>query len=62
MEKANEKVNTGLVGAAKNILQYTKQLLIDMPVRWSSTYCMLHRAETLKDVQLCFFSFVIKSY
>lgn len=26
------------------------QLLVDMPVRWSSTYVMLHRAETLKDV------------
>jgi hypothetical protein len=24
-----------------------KQLLMDMPVRWSSTYVMLHRAYTL---------------
>jgi len=27
-----------------------KQLLMDMKVRWSSTYVMLERAEKLKDV------------
>lgn len=27
-----------------------KQLILDMPVRWSSTYGMLHRAVTLREV------------
>jgi hypothetical protein len=27
-----------------------KQLILDMPVRWSSTYGMLHRADQLKEV------------
>jgi hypothetical protein len=26
------------------------QLVLDMKVRWSSTYVMLHRAESLKEV------------
>jgi hypothetical protein len=30
-----------------------KQLLIDMKVRWSSTYFMLHRAESNKKVRAC---------
>jgi hypothetical protein len=28
-----------------------KQLILDMPVRWSSTYGMLHRAEVLREVR-----------
>lgn len=31
-------------------LQRPLQLLLDMPVRWSSTYIMLDRAEKLKEV------------
>jgi hypothetical protein len=27
-----------------------KQLILDMPVRWSSTYGMLHHAVTLREV------------
>lgn len=27
-----------------------KQLILDMPVRWSSTYGMLHRAVILREV------------
>jgi hypothetical protein len=27
------------------------QLLLDMPIRWSSTYVMLEHAEKLKDVR-----------
>jgi hypothetical protein len=30
-----------------------KQLLIDMKVQWSSTYFMLHRAESNKKVCKC---------
>jgi hypothetical protein len=30
--------------------QHPLQLVLDMPVRWSSTYLMLDRAEKLKDV------------
>ena len=29
---------------------YPKQLIIDMPIRWSSTYLMLNRADQLWDV------------
>jgi hypothetical protein len=28
-----------------------KQLILDMPVRWYSTYGMLHRAEVLREVR-----------
>jgi hypothetical protein len=28
-----------------------KQLILDMPVHWSSTYGMLHRAEVLHEVR-----------
>jgi len=28
----------------------TRQLILDMPVRWSSTYAMLHCADELKEV------------
>ena len=30
------------------------QLLLDMPIRWSSTYVMLERSDTLKDVSACY--------
>jgi len=40
MEKDHLNVKTGCV----------KQLILDMPVRWSSTYGMLHRAVTLREV------------
>ncbi|KAF8120552.1 hypothetical protein EV363DRAFT_1095633, partial [Boletus edulis] len=30
--------------------EHPLQLILDMPIRWSSTYLMLDRAETLKDV------------
>ena len=35
-------------GGAKKIYQ----LLLDMPVRWSSTYVMTSRAEVMRTVQL----------
>jgi len=35
----------------KEAIGQTKQLILDMPVRWSSTYGMLHRAEVLCEVR-----------
>ena len=35
--------------ASKSLLQ----LLLNMPIRWSSTYVMLDRAEKLKEVRCC---------
>ena len=48
-EKAAEKAKlvTSRVG---QVVQHTRQLINDMPVRWSSTYAMLHQADQLKDV------------
>jgi hypothetical protein len=40
------------VGKAKHVIGRTKQLVIDMPIRWSSTFIMLHRADQLKDVSI----------
>jgi len=34
----------------KNITEQVKQLILDMPVCWSSTYGMLHHALTLREV------------
>ena len=34
----------------KRITEHVKQLILDMPVRWSSTYGMLHYAITLWEV------------
>jgi hypothetical protein len=48
-EKAAEKAKL-ITGRVKQVLERTRQLIIDMPVRWSSTYGMLHRADQLKDV------------
>jgi hypothetical protein len=31
-------------------IEQVKQLILDMPIRWSSTYGMLHRAVTLREV------------
>ena len=49
-EKAAEKAKLGVAGKIKQVGKRIKQLIIDMPVRWSSTYGMLHRADQLKDV------------
>jgi hypothetical protein len=49
-EKAAEKAKLGIAGKAKQVTEHIKQLIIDMPVWWSSTYGMLHRADQLKDV------------
>ena len=34
----------------RQVVQHTRQQIIDMPVWWSSTYAMLHWADQLKDV------------
>ena len=48
-EKAAEKAKlvTRKVG---QVIEHTRQLIIDMPVWWSSTYGMLHWADQLKGV------------
>jgi len=38
-----------------------KQLILDMPIRWSLTYIMLDRAESLKDVHHQFVSHLFAS-
>jgi hypothetical protein len=50
-EKAAEKAKS-MFGKAKWASERTKQLIIDMPVWWSSTYAMLHRAEQLQEVSI----------
>ena len=51
VEKTAEKAKA-MVSKAKQVIERTKQLIIDMPVRWSSTYAMLHRAEQLSEVSI----------
>jgi hypothetical protein len=51
VEKMVEKAKV-VVGKAKQVIEHTKQLIIDMPVRWSSTYAMLHQAEQLSEVSI----------
>jgi len=41
VEKMVEKAKV-MVGKAKQVIECTKQLIIDMPVWWSSMYMMLH--------------------
>jgi hypothetical protein len=41
-------------------IEQVKQLILDMPIRWSSTYGMLHRAVTLREV--CFYLFLLLIY
>jgi hypothetical protein len=48
-KKAIEKARV-LIDKTKQVIRHAKQLILDMPVRWSSTYAMLHRADQLKDV------------
>ena len=40
-EKAIEKAKLA-IGKAKHVIERAKQLIIDMPIWWSSTYGMLH--------------------
>ena len=47
VEKNTEKAKS----EGKTIIEQTKQLILDMSVRWSSTYGMLHRAVTLREVR-----------
>jgi hypothetical protein len=49
VDKAAEKIKTGMSKPDETIEQ-VKQLILDMPIRWSSTYGMLHRAVTLREV------------
>ena len=49
-EKAAEKAKLGIAGKVKQVTEHIKQLIIDMPVWWSSTYGMLHQVDQLKDV------------
>ena len=51
VEKTVEKAKV-MVGKAKQVIECTKQLIIDMPVQWSSMYAMLHRAEQLSKVSI----------
>ena len=51
VEKTVEKAKV-MVCKAKQVIEHTKQLIIDMPVRWSSTYAMLHRAEQPSEVSI----------
>jgi hypothetical protein len=51
VEKAGEKTKAGMSKPDETIEQ-VKQLILDMPIRWSSTYGMLHRAVTLREVCL----------
>jgi hypothetical protein len=41
-----------MVGKAKQVIEHTKQLIIDMPVWWSSMYAMLHQVEQLSEVSI----------
>jgi hypothetical protein len=49
IEKAAEKAKLA-IDTAKDFFTCTKQLILDIPIQWSSTYGMLHRADQLKDV------------
>jgi len=40
-------------------IEQVKQLILDMPIRWSSTYGMLHRAVTLREVFFYLFLLLI---
>jgi hypothetical protein len=54
-EKADEQVRADITAGRTPALRMKfvpKQLLLDMPVRWSSTFCMLVRAASLKEVCL----------
>jgi hypothetical protein len=51
VEKAGEKIKAGMIKPDETIEQ-VKQLILDMPIRWSSTYGMLHQAVTLREVCL----------
>jgi hypothetical protein len=54
-EKADEQARAD-IAAGRTPVPLTKlvpkQLLLDMPVRWSSTFCMLVQAVSLKEVCL----------
>jgi len=41
-----------MVGKVKQVIERTKQLIIDMPVQWSSMYATLHQAEQLSKVSI----------
>jgi hypothetical protein len=49
VEKAIKKAKL-VIDKTKQIVEHAKQLIINMPVQWSSTYAMLHRVDQLKDV------------
>jgi hypothetical protein len=54
-EKADEQARADIAAGrtpAPQMKFVPKQLLLDMPVRWSSTFCMLVRAASLKEVCL----------
>ena len=57
-EKAAEKARLA-VDKSKNFFTRTKQLILDMPIQWSSTYGMLHRADQLKEVYIIILSTVV---
>ena len=56
VEKAADKIKTGTSKPDETIEQ-VKQLILDMPIRWSSTHGMLYRAVTLREV--CFYLFLL---
>ena len=58
VEKAAEKIKMGMNKLDRTIEQ-VKQLILDMPIRWSSTYGMLHRAVTLREVFFYLFLLLI---
>jgi hypothetical protein len=51
VEKTSEKIKTGMSKPDETIEQ-VKQLILDMPIQWSSTYGMLYHAVTLREVRL----------
>ena len=48
-EKAIEKARV-LIDKTKQVMRHVEQLILNMPIHWSSTYVMLHQADQLKDV------------
>ena len=50
LEKAAAEKAKLTAAKSQGFFARAKQLILDMPVRWSSTYAMLHRAEQLKEV------------
>ncbi|KAG6882055.1 hypothetical protein C0992_012881, partial [Termitomyces sp. T32_za158] len=48
-ERSSAKRKQLFLDLQRKVNQRPRQLLGDMPVRWSSTYVMLDRAETLKE-------------